>query len=211
VSAATRRRLVAGGLGLAALVVIVLAWKAVTWQSSATGRGREGASLSGPDLGVTIYPVGARPTAPAVEGRSLDGKRLDLADLRGQVVVINVWGSWCSPCRAEAPALVRASRELRTSGVTFIGVDTRDSLGAAKAFTRRYGIEYPSFDDRAGAVLVRFSELVPIGAIPSTLVIDPQGQVSGRVIGKVDYTTLRGLIDDTLSTSTPRATAQDKP
>ncbi len=192
-------------------MMVVLTWRAVTWQSAVTGSGREDASLTRLDYGLTVYPVDSRPAIPVVVGPDLDGRRLDLAGLRGKVVVINVWGSWCSPCRAEAPALARASRDFRTRGVRFVGIDTRDSLGAAKAFARRYGIAYPSLDDRDGSVLLRFSGLVPIGAIPSTLVIDRQAQVAARVVGKIDDTTLRGLIADTLSTSTPRGTAQAEP
>jgi len=198
-----RHALVVGVLVAVALFVTSLAWQAVTWQPSTAGRPLARAALDGA-VGVTVYPSGRRPSSPDIEGDTLEGARLDMTDLRGHVVVINIWGSWCSPCRAEAPALARAERETQAKGVKFVGIDTRDSVGAAKAFMRNYGITYPSLYDADGAILMRYSDLVPISAIPSTLVIDRQGQVAARVVGKVDYTTLRGLLDDTLAEPTSR-------
>ncbi len=205
-NAGTRHSLLIGVLVVVALFVSFLAWQAVTWRPSTLSQPAAGTSLDGA-IGVTVYPIGSRPFSPDIEGATLEGPRLDITRWRGHVVVINVWGSWCSPCRAEAPALARAAEETRTQGVRFLGIDTRDSAGAARAFTRNYGISYPSLYDTDGAILMQYSNLVPISAIPSTLVLDRQGQVAARVVGKVDYTTLTGLLDDAISESTAQPAA----
>ncbi len=121
---------------------------------------------------------------------------LDLADLRGHVVVLNVWGSWCAPCRAEAPDLAAISKETESRGVRFVGIDVRDNPAAARAFARSYGITYPSFDDQNGLVLAQFTGIIPVSAVPSTLVVDKSGVIRARVVGQVDGSTLRGLIQD---------------
>ena len=140
-----------------------------------------------------------RSPAPVLEGTTLEGKRFRLADHRGRVVVVNVWGSWCPPCRAEAPDLRRVSEETRAAGVVFVGIDTRDNDAAARAFQRQYAIPYPSVVDRDGALLLRFAATIPVAAVPSTLVVDKRGRIAARVIGGVTYATLRGLVDDTLA------------
>ncbi len=182
-----------------------IAWAAIDWRPPSTqvdGVGRT--SASDDSIGLTMYSRRNRRPAPAVEGVTLDASRLALADLTGHVVVINVWGSWCSPCRAEAPILARLARETAASGVRFVGVDTRDRSAAARAFVRHFKIPYPSIVDTDGQVLLRFSGVIPISAIPSTLVVDPEGRIAARIIGKVDYTTLRGLITDELAAKIPR-------
>ena len=72
---------------------------------------------------ITTYAVGHRKAAPEISGTDLDGKPLDLAQFKGQVIVLNFWASWCPPCRAEAPALQAVSSETKSLGVQFVGVD----------------------------------------------------------------------------------------
>lgn len=138
---------------------------------------------------------------PDVEGNTLDGDRLALSDLAGNVVVLNVWGSWCGPCRAEAPDLARLANETANKAVRFVGIDTRDTTAAAQAFVRSFDIPYPSIVDVEGKLLLEFDGLVPLTAVPSTLVIDPQGNVAAKVIGQITYETLRGVIEDELATA----------
>ncbi|WP_328478548.1 TlpA family protein disulfide reductase [Streptomyces sp. NBC_00377] len=145
---------------------------------------------------LTRYTVGKRPIAPMLRGKTIDGGRLDLADLRGKVIVLNVWGSWCAPCRAEAPALKKASEETYDLGVRFVGIDTRDNDGAAKAFERSYGITYPSFRDPDGKLLLGFNGRIPLSAVPSTVFIDRTGRIAARIIGATTYTTLSELVKD---------------
>ena len=82
----------------------------------------------------------------ALRGQTIDGRTLDLASQKGHAVVLNVWGSWCAPCQKEAPALEKASQELKPKGVSFIGINTRENGNkeAAAAFQRAYGITYPA-------------------------------------------------------------------
>lgn len=178
-----------------ALLVIAAVVGVGLWQVSHL---RSQTSTDGTDAGVglTIYRGDEAITLPRIEGTTIDGQALDLADLRGRVVVLNVWGSWCGPCRAEAPDLVAVSNETATRGVQFVGVNVRDNLAAARAFVRTYQIAYPSFDDQDGLVLARFNGIIPVSAVPSTLVVDREGAIRARVVGTVDATTLRGLIED---------------
>lgn len=143
-----------------------------------------------------MFPVGERPKVPTLKGQTLDGDQFDLADLAGKVVVINVWGSWCGPCRTETPDLVRVASETADQGVAFVGIDTRDSLASAKAFTRKFEVPYPSVFDEGGQTLLPFAGVIAISAVPSTIVVDREGHIAARVIGPVTYNTLSGLVDD---------------
>lgn len=147
-------------------------------------------------VGMEQYDVGERSPAPELSGRDLDGRRLSTSDFKGQVLVLNVWGSWCRPCREEAPDLAQVARATAAEPVQFIGIDTRDDVGSAQAFVRRFEIPYPSFDDRDGEVLREMVGIVPVNAVPSTVFVDRRGQVAARVIGPVDAATLEGIVAD---------------
>jgi thiol-disulfide isomerase/thioredoxin len=134
-----------------------------------------------------------RKPAPSVAGTTLDGKRLDLADYKGEIVVVNFWASWCAPCRAEAPSLEKIYQEGKASGVRFVGIDIKDGRDNAQAFTRTFQITYPSLYDQAGRIALSFRGIPP-NAVPSTLIIDRRGNVAARAIGSVSYTSLRDLV-----------------
>ncbi len=147
---------------------------------------------------ITRIAAGDRGTAPALAGPVLGGTdRFDLAASRGKVVVVNVWASWCAPCRSEAPALESAWSALRTRPVQFLGINTRDRAPNAEAFARRFGVTYPSVIDEEGLLLLGFKNLPP-NAVPSTLVLDREGRVAARVTGEVGESTVRGLVEDEL-------------
>jgi thiol-disulfide isomerase/thioredoxin len=149
---------------------------------------------------ITSVKAADRKQPGAVSGRTLDGEQVSLADFRGKVVVVNVWGSWCGPCRAEAPMLAQASRDLAGKGVVFLGIDSRDpSKDAAKAFVRRFDIPYPSLYDQQGATLLAFHGTLTPNSVPSTVVVDPQGRVAGSVLGNLSRTTLDDLVEDARS------------
>jgi len=132
-----------------------------------------------------------------VSGETIDGEPIALEDFEGQTVVVNVWGSWCAPCRAEAPDLVEASEELADDGVRFLGINSRDlDKAAAKAFQRRFEVPYPSIYDQQGRTLLAFRGTLSPNAIPSTVVIDEKGRVAASVIGEVSKSTLVGLVED---------------
>lgn len=153
--------------------------------------------------GLTRFLPAERPRLPRLRGRTLDGGRLDLATWRGRVVVINTWGSWCGPCREEAPGLRRAAQEGAATGVRFVGIDTRDNDAAARAFVREFGIDYPSLVDRDGRLMLAFGRTIPVSAVPSTVVVDTRGRIAARVIGAATYATLVGLIEDVQREKTP--------
>lgn len=140
-------------------------------------------------------PADKREPAAALAGADLNGKKISTANVKGRVIVVNVWGSWCAPCRHEAPALVKAAD--RTKDVAaFYGFNTRDlDPGPPQAFSRAFHISYPSFYDPDGAMLLKFTELPP-KAIPSTLVIDRKGRSAARFVGEVSTATLVQAIND---------------
>jgi thiol-disulfide isomerase/thioredoxin len=137
----------------------------------------------------TFIPQADRKAAPAISGPTLDGGSFTAST--GKVLVLNVWASWCSPCRAEAPALQELS--MKHPEVQFLGVLTRDSLVAARAFVERFGIQYPSLVD--DAILLKFHGQLTPNAIPTTLIIDTQGRIAARVSGEVTYSALEDLIE----------------
>jgi thiol-disulfide isomerase/thioredoxin len=146
---------------------------------------------------VTIVPPDERQPAPDFSGPLLSGDgQFDLAQARGNVVVLNVWASWCPPCRSEAPALQAVSVELADQKVQFIGVNVRDNRTDARAFEQQFGLTYPSVVDTTGALLLAFRDTLPPSAIPSTLVIDREGRLAARVLDEVTETSLGDLVAD---------------
>jgi thiol-disulfide isomerase/thioredoxin len=165
-------------------------------QSTAASNGQSFVSGSG---GTTVYGATSGPAAPRVTGTLLSGSKFALAQYRGQVVVLNFWGSWCTPCRAEAPLLAQLARHFTPRGVRFLGVDIRDSPATARAFQSRFGISYPSLNDPGDEIALAFRDTVPPAGIPTTLVIGRNGRIAARVIGQVSYPGLRGLISQALA------------
>ena len=185
---------------LASLVMlgIVLVSGCTTTGADEPTRSADQQGYVGAERSVTIIPPEKRVAAPDIKGAVLgeDKKEISTADLTGKVVVLNVWGSWCGPCRKEAPDLQEAS-DKTTKIAQFIGLNTRDvDQGPPIAFNRASKITYPSIWDPTGSVLVSLSGTLPPKAVPSTLVIDKQGKVAARVVGPVTKTTLVDMITD---------------
>jgi thiol-disulfide isomerase/thioredoxin len=181
--------------GVAAGVLVLLAGCTTTGADEGTrSSGQEG--YVGVAGNLTRIAPADREVLPTVSGTSLDGKPLSTADHRGQVVVVNVWGSWCAPCRAEAPALQKAS-EATEGRAQFLGITTRDNDPAqARAFVRAFGIGYPSIYDPDGKALLVLAGTLPPSAIPSTLIIDEQGRLAARVLGEISELTLVTMVDE---------------
>lgn len=138
---------------------------------------------------VTFIKAQDRQPAPKIEGATLAGGHFLL--LAHHLGVINVWASWCAPCRAEAPALAALSKTF--PNVSFVGVLTRDSIPNARAFVRRFAIPYPTLID--DSVLMGFHNSLVANAIPSTVVIDKNGNVAARISGEITVASLTDLID----------------
>ena len=146
---------------------------------------------------LTWIPIAERQPAPVASGPSLSGTgTVSTEDYPGKVVVINVWGSWCGPCRLEARDLAEVSRETAKTAA-FVGINIRDTNpDAARAFVRAFDVPYPHIYDPNGSQLIRFAGTLPPNGIPATLIIDRDGRIAARVVGVVYKTTLLGLIDD---------------
>ena len=139
---------------------------------------------------VTKIKADSRLAAPAISGMTLNGSTFTFT--KGKVAVINVWASWCSPCRAEEPTLSALSRKY--SDVQFIGILTRDNPVNAEAFARKRGTPYPTLID--DSILIGFRKSLPANAIPTTVVIDRQGRVAARISGGVTVASLSQLIEE---------------
>jgi thiol-disulfide isomerase/thioredoxin len=183
------RRLAVGAL-LAGLVLTTAACSSGEVNDSPGGNGLT--YIEG-DGTVTIIPADQRTDATAISGPTLDGGTYSTADDAGDIVVANVWASWCAPCRAEAPALADLSTKLDKEGVTFVGINTRDQDAAARAFVDRFRITYPSIVDTDGTLLLGLGSQAPRN-IPSTLVFDKEGRVAATVSGSISYSGLSDLV-----------------
>lgn len=126
---------------------------------------------------------------------TLDGKSMSLADIRPTPVVINLWYAACPPCRKEAPDL-KSVAESFGDEVQFIGVNVRDQEAAAQAFIQNYQIPYANMLDTSGEMVSLLSGVLPPQATPSTVVLDAKGRAAARVVGEIDASTLKGLIED---------------
>ncbi|GGL00626.1 TlpA family protein disulfide reductase [Streptomyces flaveus] len=151
--------------------------------------------------GIATVEKAERASAPDLSGKTIDGKQLDVADYKGDIVVLNVWGSWCGPCRLEAKNFVKVSEDLKDQGVQFVGINTRDtSTKPAVAFEKEYGVTYPSLYDPTGKLMLRFEKgtLNP-QAIPSTIVIDREGRIASRSLQALSEDKLRKMLKPILA------------
>jgi len=146
-----------------------------------------------------VIPEDELGTAPEFSGTLLEtGEPFPSSKLADQVVVLNFWGSWCAPCRVETPEFSEVWSEYSTSGVQFLGVNVKETdKQFATAFIDRFGIGFPSLYDPRGEVALAFRDF-PANAIPSTIVIDPQGRVAAVYTGSVSQEDLRSVIDRVL-------------
>jgi thiol-disulfide isomerase/thioredoxin len=185
---------------IAAPVSVLLATTVLSACSNDEVDGSAGTGFVAGNGVITRLAVAEREQPGVVAGETLEGRPISLADYEGSTVVVNVWGSWCAPCRAEAPDLVAAADELADHGVEFLGINSRDlDRAAARAFQRRFEVPYPSVYDQQGQTLLAFRGTLSPHAIPSTVVIDDQGRVAASIVGETTRATLVGLVEDVLA------------
>lgn len=164
--------------------------------------GTQGGYLSGTGSPIVTVKPADRQAAPIISGTDLEGNPISTADWKGKTIVVNLWGSWCPPCRAESPALDAVARAMKAKGVEFIGVAVREDAATTLAFDRKNDISYPSISDSGGTQVLGFAKTLPSAAIPTTWIIDAKGRVAVRIINKTTESTLTGLIED-VQGSTP--------
>jgi thiol-disulfide isomerase/thioredoxin len=179
------RRALAIGAGGAVLIVVVAAIALVAL-SGGGGKGLAPEAATGQVRpvapNVTLIAAGDRVALPPLAGETLDGGHLDLASLRGHVLVLNFWASWCGPCRSEQAGLQQAARDLAGEGVRFVGIDVKDQRAAALAYAREFKTAYPSLFDPSTALVAKLRGQGPAFP-PATLVVDQQGRIGARIDG----------------------------
>lgn len=186
------------GRVVAVLAAALLVLTGCAGQDSQPSSSEAGGYVSG-DGRISTWEPAERDEPVELTGTSYEKEEVDLADWRGEVVVVNFWYAACPPCRAEAPDLVDLSEEFEDQGVQFLGVNHTDGSGTALAFQRNFDIPYPSLHDRDADGVAAMEGVVPLQAMPSTVVLDRQGRVAARVIGQIQHSTLSALIEQTLA------------
>jgi cytochrome c biogenesis protein CcmG/thiol:disulfide interchange protein DsbE len=174
-----RHRLVGTSVAIAAgLLVLVVAGVAMWQPGMGSLIGRAGRPLPGqpaPDFTLDL----------------LDGSRLSLSDLRGQVVVLNFWTTWCPPCADELPDLEALWSEYQAQGVVFVGIAVQEEKAEVREMGSRFGLTYPLGLDPEERIATPYG----ITGVPETFMIDPQGQAAVVYVGPVDAAELRQDLD----------------
>lgn len=189
---ARRRALAAAASGLAAAAVLA---------GCSTGAG--GSSSQGyvnVAAGIAQVDTAHRTAAPQLSGTTVTGAAYTTS-YTGHVTVINVWGSWCTACREEAPSFSETAQKYAGKGVRFLGIDTLDNDAGAKAYESQFGIDYPSLTDPDETLVLSLKSLIPSEGVPSTLIVDKTGKVAVRLIGGVTELQLQKELDYALSGS----------
>ncbi|MDX6255701.1 MAG: hypothetical protein QOJ11_2035 [Frankiales bacterium] len=180
------------GLSMTLVMVVVLAGCGAVHGRSAGAVASSGAASG---LGLVQFPVQKRRPAPSLAGMTLAGQQVSLADLgAGKVVFVNVWASWCGPCREESPMLATSARSLSSRGVVFLGLDEDYNAAAGRAFVASTGSTYPQLADKSGSLLRKVGVL-PQSGIPSTVVIDRHARIAAVIIGAATATEVTRLVD----------------
>ena len=170
------------------VVGLVLAMTALAALLTGCGRDQPPSAM----IGTEVIAPEDREAAPTLSGSTLDGAPLDVADLRGQVVVLNSWASWCAPCEEEIPAFVALDTSA-TPDVHVVGLNVSDDPGSAQAFVRSLGMQYPSIVDAAGTILPTIPG-VPPKSLPSTVIIDRDGRIAARIVGIASASDLWSIV-----------------
>lgn len=165
----------------------------LTGCSASTGSNTSDSGYISGDGTTLLLSPEERGEAVSLAGETLENAQLDIADWQGKLVVINLWASWCGPCRSEAVELENSYLEFKSQGVEFLGLNTRDGLAAAKAFNDRFKTSYPSIRDKDGQLTLVFGNLGP-AATPSTIILDSKGRVAARILGPTTESELRVVI-----------------
>ncbi|GLY63732.1 TlpA family protein disulfide reductase [Amycolatopsis taiwanensis] len=181
------------------LILLVMAVLALAGCSTGKDAVSQGSSFQfvAPGGQTDIFYDGDRQPVPNLSGEDLmdEGKRISVSDYAGKVVVVNLWGQWCAPCRTEAPELEKLYQQEQASGVQVLGYDVRDdNRSAPQDFVRDRGVTYPSIYDPAGRELLKLRGY-PLNAVPSTIVLDKQQRVAAVYLRSILASDLLPLVD----------------
>ena len=175
---------------LAALVPMAALLGLMAWALAQSG-GNPGGLLVNSVFGEVA--VKEKP-APPFTLPLLDGSALELSDLRGKVVMVDFWSSWCPPCIEEAPVLAATYRQYAGRGVEFVGVAIWDEEGAVREFVQRFGVSYPNGLDAKGKIAIDYG----LRGIPEKFFIDPEGRLVRKFVGPVTAERLSAILDELL-------------
>jgi peroxiredoxin len=157
------------------------------------------------DGSVTEIAFNNRGAAINFTGVTETGQKVDSAQFRGHVLVVNFWYAGCAPCRAEAPDLEKVYTQVKPSGTNFLGVNVRDQAATITTFNDKFSITYPSIIDQNGQAQLSFAADVPPNAVPTTLIVDAQGRVAARILGQLrDPSILATLVNDIAAEGTTK-------
>lgn len=149
---------------------------------------------------VTVFGVDNRDAAPEISGKTLEGDPIALSDLLGQVVIFNTWASWCGPCEDELPILIDVGEKYLRDGVVLLGLNVEDQPSDARTFAKKLNIKFLSIVDPDAKLLASLPG-VPPRALPSTLIIDRNGNVGARIVGPVKAGVIDEILDEWFASS----------
>ena len=172
---------------LASVIPTVALFALLGWAVAQSGGNPGGFGINS-DFGEVS--VDRRP-ATDFEAESLGGERVSLSDLRGKVVMLDFWSSWCPPCRREAPALAQVYSEYEGRNVEFIGVAIWDDRGSVEGHVREFGLPYPNLLDDKGRIAISYG----VKGIPEKFFVDAEGNLVRRFVGPMEAGALRAALD----------------
>jgi len=184
----TKRKMIFLGSGIPLVALLaILAWGSVQTGGQAVSLGVNN------DFGEIIVPANA---APDFDLELLTGGSVSLKELRGKVVMVDFWASWCPPCRQEAPDLAQVYLEYQDKPVEFIGVDIWDDPGGAKVYLEQFQVPYPNGADAQGSITIAYG----VRGIPEKFFVGPDGTIVKKFVGPIKASDLRAVLDDLLAT-----------
>ena len=191
-----RRAALSAALAVAVLPLAACGEESDLAKQAKAGDGKNYIAGSG---AVEEYAKESRGEPVSFSAKLFSGQEVTAEQHRGSVLIMNFWYAACAPCRAEAPTLRKLAEEFKDKKVEFLGVNVRDEAPTAEAFDRTFSIPYESVRDLDGKVLLAMSKYASATAVPTTIILDPEGRVAARFVGTVEESVLRTIIKDNIA------------